>query len=283
MGLCECNSSTSTPMSVEQFENAISGADVKIVDLRSKASFEGGLHIPGAISIPLDSPSPADSLAKYLESKNGTIAVYSDDGGDCQKAAAILDKLGYGSIASLGGGIDAWVQAGKPLCDKWDFTVFSGDEAPDFEVELFDPMKDYEDGYAGGGHSNTMRLSDLRGKVVMIQFTASWCGVCALEMPHIESEIWKKYSSRDDFALVGIDRDEPWEKISAFIAKTGITYPMAFDPAGKVFDLYAVHDSGITRNILIDRDGKIVHRTRLYNPTEFQGLVDKIETLLRDR
>ena len=67
--------------------------------------------------------------------------------------------------------------------------------APDFEMSLTDGTK--------------VKLSSLRGKVVMLQFTASWCGVCRKEMPFIESDIWQKHKDNKQFALYGIDRDEP--------------------------------------------------------------------------
>ena len=50
----------------------------------------------------------------------------------------------------------------------------------------------------------------------MLQFTASWCGVCRKEMPFIEKDIWLKHKSNPDFMLIGIDRDEPLEKVIAF-------------------------------------------------------------------
>jgi len=56
------------------------------------------------------------------------------------------------------------------------------------------------------------RLSDLKGKVVMLQFPASWCSVCRAEMPFIENEIWKEKKDAG-LVVIGIDRDEPVEKV----------------------------------------------------------------------
>ena len=81
------------------------------------------------------------------------------------------------------------------------YRVKVGDPAPDFEMALPDGKK--------------IKLSDLRGRVVMLQFTASWCGVCRKEMPHIEKEIWQKHKDNPQFALYGIDREEPAEKIQS--------------------------------------------------------------------
>lgn len=126
----------------------------------------------------------------------------------------------------------------------------------------------------------TVSIKDLRGKVVMLQFTASWCGVCRKEMPFIERDIWQKHKDDPDFYLVGIDRDEPLETVQKFAEKTGITYPLALDPGADIYANFALRQSGITRNVLVDRDGTIIKMTRLYNEEEFQSLVEKIDSLL---
>ena len=127
----------------------------------------------------------------------------------------------------------------------------------------------------------TVSIKDLRGKVVMLQFTASWCGVCRREMPFIERDIWQKHKDNKEFYLVGIDRDEPKATVEAFAKQTGVTYPLALDPGADLFAKFALRESGITRNVLVDRDGKIVMTTRLYNEKEFQKLVKKIDSLLK--
>lgn len=126
-----------------------------------------------------------------------------------------------------------------------------------------------------------VKLSSLRGKVVMLQFTASWCGVCIKEMPHIESDIWQKHKNNPNFALYGVDRDEPAETVLKFAEKTGVTYPIGLDPKGGIFQLYAEERAGITRNIIIDKEGKIVMLTRLYKVEEFKEMVDLIDSLLQ--
>ena len=150
--------------------------------------------------------------------------------------------------------------------DSVGYIVRLGEVAPDFEMELTDGQK--------------VKLSDLRGKVVMLQFTASWCGVCRKEMPFIEKDIWQKHKDNAQFALYGIDRDEPLETVKAFAEKTGVTYPLALDPGADIFANYADRKAGITRNVLIDKDGKIVMLTRLYNEEEFASLCKKIDEML---
>ena len=62
---------------------------------------------------------------------------------------------------------------------------------------------------------------------------------------------------------------------------TGVTYPLGLDPGADIFAKYALRDAGITRNVLIDREGKIVKLTRLYNEEEFASLVQQINEMLK--
>lgn len=151
--------------------------------------------------------------------------------------------------------------------DKDGYIVRVGQEAPDFTILYTDGSK--------------KKLSELRGKVVMLQFTASWCGVCRQEMPFIEKDIWQKHKENPDFVLLGIDRDEPVETVEKFRKSTKVTYSLTLDPGADIFGLFALKQSGITRNVLIDKDGKIVMLTRLFNEEEFGQLVQKIDSLLQ--
>ncbi|WP_370460021.1 TlpA family protein disulfide reductase [Bacteroides sp. 519] len=153
-----------------------------------------------------------------------------------------------------------------PVADEVGYIVRLGDIAPDFDITLTD--------------GKTIKLSSLRGKIVMLQFTASWCGVCRKEMPFIEKDIWQKHKNNKNFALIGIDRDEPLNKVIEFGKKVGVTYPLGLDPGGDIFAKYAARNAGITRNVLIDRDGRIIMLTRLFNENEFNELVDKITSKL---
>ena len=81
-------------------------------------------------------------------------------------------------------------------------------------------------------------------------------------MPFIEKDIWQKHKDNTSFALYGVDRDEPLEKVKAFAKQTKVTYPLGLDPGADIFAKYAVRNAGITRNVLIDKTGKIVMMTR---------------------
>lgn len=130
-------------------------------------------------------------------------------------------------------------------------------------------------------NGKTVKTSDLKGKVVMLQFTASWCVVCRKEMPHIESDIWQKHKNNNDFTLFGIDMDEPLDKVKKFEKDMKITYPLALDPGAEIFYTFAAKGAGVTRNVIIDKSGKIVYLTRLYKEDEFQEMLQVIDMLLK--
>ena len=176
-------------------------------------------------------------------------------------------KKGAEAAESVSDTVKVATEAMSAQADSTGYIVRIGEIAPDFTITLTDGKQ--------------VTLSSLRGKVVMLQFTASWCGVCRKEMPFIEKDIWLKHKDNADFALIGIDRDEPLEKVLAFAKSTGVTYPLGLDSGADIFAKYALRDAGITRNVLIDREGKIVKLTRLYNEEEFASLVQQINEKLK--
>jgi peroxiredoxin len=144
------------------------------------------------------------------------------------------------------------------------YIVKVGDIAPDFEIQNRD--------------GTTSSLSDLRGKVVMLQFTASWCGVCIDEMSCIETDIWQKYKDRDDFALIGVAYKESYDKIQILTVKTKVTYPIVPDKSGECFHKYAENNAGIARNVIVNKSGEIIFLTRLFNKKQFtlmKKIIDK--------
>ena len=155
----------------------------------------------------------------------------------------------------------------KEIPADYGYIVKIGDQMPAFSTTLT--------------NGKSLSNSDFKGKIVMLQFTASWCSVCRKEMPFIERDIWQKQKNNKDFVLVGIDLDEPLEKVIKFKDDIKITYPLALDPGGKIFHLVAAEKAGVTRNIILDKHGKIVYMTRLYKEEEFAEMVKTIEMLLK--
>ena len=149
--------------------------------------------------------------------------------------------------------------------DERGYIVKVGDKLPEF-------IMDFPDG-------SQINSKDLKGNVTMLQFTASWCHVCREEMPHIEKEIWKVYK-KVDLNVIGVDRDESAEVINKFAKEVKVTYPIALDLGADIFALFADRNSGITRNIIVDPNGKIAFLTRLFDPEEFNEMKNVIHSLL---
>ena len=149
--------------------------------------------------------------------------------------------------------------------DDRGYIVKVGDMAPDIMLE-------YTDG-------TQTPLSAYKGRIVLLQFTASWCSVCRLEMPHLEKEIWQVYKNKG-LVFAGIDLKEPVEIVTKFAKTMKISYPLTLDTAGTKFYSFAAEGAGVTRNILIDKEGKIAYLTRLYDKKEFNALKEKVKQLL---
>jgi peroxiredoxin len=120
-----------------------------------------------------------------------------------------------------------------------------GDPAPDVSFTTLD--------------GSTKRLSDFRGKLVILNFFATWCGPCNRELPHLD-ELWSGVKDNDGIVMFVISRKESPEIVTPFIAEHGFTFPVALDPEAAAFSQFA--KEGIPRTYLIARDGTILFQTR---------------------
>lgn len=155
----------------------------------------------------------------------------------------------------------------KEIPADYGYIVKIGQQVPDFTLTTTDGKE--------------IPVSSLKGKIVMLQFTASWCSVCRKEMPHIEADIWKKYKDNPNFALYGVDLDEPKDVVEKFAKDVPVTYPLTLDPKGGIFYRFAEKNAGVTRNVILDKTGKIVYMTRLYKEEEFNEMKKVIAELLK--
>ncbi len=120
-------------------------------------------------------------------------------------------------------------------------------------------------------------LADLRGRVVAINFFATWCGPCRAEIPHLERELWARFKDRG-LAMIGIGRQHTIAELEPFVREVGITYPVAGDPDRRAFGLYATQ--AIPRNVVVGKDGTIVYQSIGYSPDEFKRMLDAVELAL---
>jgi peroxiredoxin len=113
--------------------------------------------------------------------------------------------------------------------------------APDFELTTSD--------------GQVIRLKDLRGKVVLLNFWATWCPPCKAEMPDLNA-LQQKYGADRDFVVLGVNDEESAADVAAFAQREGITFPLLLDPEGRVIEkLFDVRY--LPTSMIIDREGNI--------------------------
>lgn len=126
----------------------------------------------------------------------------------------------------------------------------------------------------GGGKTD---LAELKGKVVLLNFWATWCPPCRQELARVQSDVIDRFAGRD-FVFLPISRGETHQTVAAFREKTGYSFPMGLDPSQTVYDRYA--SNYIPRNFVIDRNGKVVLASVGYDPEEFDEMIKTIEKTL---
>jgi peroxiredoxin len=126
--------------------------------------------------------------------------------------------------------------------------------------------------HAMGG--SNLRLKEQRGRVVMVNFWATWCGPCRQEMPQL-NRLYEKYKS-SGFVLLGVNVDDDVAKAAEVARKLGVTFPVLLDTEKTVSKLYDL--STMPSTVIIDREGKVryVHRGYL------AGYEDNYEKQIRE-
>ena len=159
----------------------------------------------------------------------------------------------------FGGSLTAKAQNNRPTPEEATI-VKDGQKAPNFEVQMFD--------------GSTVKLADLKGKVVLLNFWATWCPPCRAELARVEKDIIEKFKG-EPFVFIPVSRGEKRETVAAFREKMGYTFPMGLDTDGRVYAEYA--QTYIPRNFLIGKDGKVVKASVGYDEAEFAELGKQIE------
>jgi len=127
-------------------------------------------------------------------------------------------------------------------------------------------------------NGENIHVSDLRGKLVMVCFFATWCGPCLQELPLIQSEVFEKYGSNDKFKLLVIGREHNDTELEKFRQNKGFKFDLIADPKREIYSKFATQF--IPRSYLIDQTGKIIFSSIGFNQSEFDKLLEMIESNL---
>ncbi|MCC8020316.1 MAG: TlpA family protein disulfide reductase [Rikenellaceae bacterium] len=152
-----------------------------------------------------------------------------------------------------------------PLSAQNETILDTGDAVPDFNIEMLD--------------GSTVRMSDLRGKVVALNFWATWCPYCVRELDHITRDnVLERYEG-EDFVFIAVDRGEAKQTVSEFADRKGYRFGIGLDESEDIFKIFA--EQGIPRTYVIGRDGVITGYVLGYTEELLGELVAKIDETLK--
>lgn len=141
--------------------------------------------------------------------------------------------------------------------------IKEGDHLPKFKVQ---------------SEKGELNSEDLKGKVVLINFFATWCPPCKKELPHVEEQIWNSFKSHKDFELMIVGREHSVTELKKF--KDGkYTMPFYADTDRSAFSLFATQS--IPRNYLINREGEVIYASIGFAPVEFEKMIKLLKAELK--
>lgn len=148
-----------------------------------------------------------------------------------------------------------------------DWKVKLGEQTPHFEVKT--------------RNNGKITSESLKGKVVLLNFFATWCPPCIQELPRLQKEIWEGLNENKDLAVFVLAREEGWDKLDPFMKTNNYTFPVFPDLKREVVGLFA--DQYIPRNVVLDRTGKIIYQSVGFQDEEFSKMVKLIKAELEKK
>ncbi len=140
-----------------------------------------------------------------------------------------------------------------------------GMDVPEFTAKMLDGTE--------------INIADLKGKVVLINFWTTWCPWCVKEFTRVQADIIDRFEGKE-FVFIALSRGEEKATVEKFMKSKGYTFPVALDGDSSIFGKFAT--TGIPRNFVIDRDGKVVYAFGGYKPEEFDAMIALIEGMLKE-
>ena len=128
-------------------------------------------------------------------------------------------------------------------------------------------------------NGSKLESASFEGKVILINFFATWCPPCQKELAAVKDKLWPVYKDNTDFSLLVIGREHTDAELAKYNETKGFEFPLYPDKDRSIFDKFA--KSSIPRSYLIGKDGKVIHVSVGYTEAEFGVMMKKIEEALK--